>query len=405
MRTYVWTRTSALCLLVLSALAPLAARALEGEPARIRAAGSLLDEVVQGLLPSMVRLPPPSGEPSAENRPTLATLTELKYCGVTDKGAGRFRAVLHLDTVSGPIVPSLGKSGCQGGLADIVKRLGEEGPGIAVADVEATWRPWELRLAVARAEATTKIAKTRVASVLEKRRELMLVPTGDTRIQTDAGPIALYAVPSFLAGAVEIAVVIGGSGAPSSPERLASPSRGLAIADDGNAAAEVPQSFANQLLRRLTWSKPLLIPLDRDEVELQNVSIGGEGAGEGARVTLTGNATPTSIRETMRWTMASQGDPLRVSSAKIAAQMEDCSGLGTMAAVACNVRNGARNAAAEAFAASLTQRFQGVPVHQLASPQTLRFSVADQRVILTGDLLRMTFSSRGLAVNAKLAPP
>jgi hypothetical protein len=76
-----------------------------------------------------------------------------------------------------------------------------------------------------------------------------------------------------------------------------------------------------------------------------------------------------------------------------------------MAAVGCSVRNAARSAATDGFAGSLTQRYQGKAVHDLASPQTLRFSVAGERFILTGDLLRMTFGTRGIAIAAKLGVP
>ena len=401
------TKTLTSFLLAMLALAPAVALSVENEPARVRVSAGLIDETVQGLLPSLIRLPPSNGDPSAENRPTLATLTELAYCGVSDKGAGRFRALLRVDTVNGPPALVLGRNGCQGGLSDLLKRLsvGNETPGIAAVDLEATWKPWELRLAVVRAEGDTKVARERVAAALERKREFLVVPTGDNRIQTDAGPIALYAVPSFLSSAVEVAIVIGGSGAPGSPERLAIPARGLAITGEANAAAEVPLSFANQLLRRLTWSKPLVIPVDRDEVEVERVSMGGEGAGGGARVSVTGDATPASIRETVRWTAVTTSDPMNVSSIQMVAQMESCEGLGAMQAVGCNVRNGARAAAAQAFASSLTERYQGALVHQLAGPQTFRFSIADQRVVLTGDLLRMSFSSRGLSVTGKLAAP
>lgn len=393
--------------LALMAMGVGAAQAGEGEPARLRISAGLLDETVQGVLPVLIRLPPPVGEPSADNRPTLATMTELRYCGATDKGAGRFRAVLRLESAAPAPTVLLGHTGCQGGLAEAARRMGEgnEEAGIVAVDLEATWRPWELRLLVAHAEGTTKLSKTRLAQVLEKRRELLVVPMGDTRIQAETGPIPLYAVPSFVSGAVEIAVVLGGGGAPRAPERLAGGSRGPGFTGAANFVAEVPLAFVNQLLRRMTWTQPLIIPVNHDEVEVRNVSVSGEGAGETAHLALTGQATPASIRETLRWNAAAGGDPLRVSAVQIAAQTEDCSGLATMAAVACNVRNGARAAAAEAFAASLTRRYQDVAVHELSSPQVLRFGVAGERFVLGGDLLRMAFGSRGISVGAKLAVP
>jgi hypothetical protein len=382
------------------------ASAAEGEPARLRVSSALLDETVQGLLPTIVRLPP-AGEPSASNRPTLATMTEIRYCGSTDKGAGRLRAVLRLESPAGEPAFLLGKSGCQDGLADVAKRIGEsnEDPGIAVADVEAVWKPWDVRLSVVRAEGTTKTAKARLASLLEKRRELLTLSTGDARIQTDSGPITLYTVPTFVAGGVEIAVVLGGGGAPPSPERLVGGNRGLNITGDANAAAEIPLSFANQVLRRLTSAQAMTIPVNGDEVEVRNASLSGEGGGEGARLTLTGQATPASVRETVQWTVSTSGDPMKVAFFQLAPQLEDCGGLGTLAAVACNVRNGARAAAAQALASSLTQRYQGAFVHDLASPRTLRFSLAGERFVLTGDLLRMALGARGVSVTAKLGQP
>ena len=69
------------------------------------------------------------------------------------------------------------------------------------------------------------------------------------------------------------------------------------------------------------------------------------------------------------------------------------------------MRNGARAAAAEAFAAALTQKYQGQFVHDLASPQSLRFNVAGQRIDLRGDLVKTLFSARGLSAAAHLDVP
>jgi hypothetical protein len=66
------------------------------------------------------------------------------------------------------------------------------------------------------------------------------------------------------------------------------------------------------------------------------------------------------------------------------------------------VRNGARSAAAEGFASALTQRYQGQPAHELASPLNLRFEVAGQRIELRGDLLRLGIGPRGLSAAARL---
>jgi len=274
-----------------------------------------------------------------------------------------------------------------------------------LADLEATWKPWQLTLVAVRALVVGEGGRVRSLAGLEKRADILSVPTSELRIETGVGsPIVLFAVPTFVAGAVEIAVVA----ADKAPAKAPHPEHG---ARDGlttgqaNVAVQIPVSFANEVLRRLTWTQPLTVPVDREEIDIQNVSLAGQGAGELARLTLTGNATPKSVRETMRWTVVVAGEPLRVSSVQAAAQLEGCAGLGTMAAIGCNVRNGARAAAAETFAAALTQKYQGQFVHDLASPQSLRFNVAGQRIDLRGDLVKTLFSARGLSAAAHLDVP
>jgi hypothetical protein len=406
MRPSVLTRTLALCPFALLAWGR-PGHAADSEPTRWRVSAGLLDEAVQAHLPALVRLPPPSGEPSAQNRPTLASLTELKYCGTNDKGRGRFRALLRLHGLNGPGQPLLGKSGCESSLAEQAKRLGETGEeaDTVVADVEATWRAWELRLAVVRAEGASRTAKSRLATALEKRRELLVIPTADARIETDGGPLPLYTVPAFLPTAVELAVVLGESGAPTSPEKLALPSRSLSVAGEANSAAEMPLAFANQLLRRLTGAAPLVVSVNGEEVALRNVSLAAEGAGESLRVALHGTASPASLQATVRWTVTTGGDPLRFQQVQIVPVGEDCAGLGLVGAVGCKARNGALATAAATLAASLTERFAEAPIHQLVSPQTFRFTVAGERVRLTADLLRLSCASRALSANGRLAAP
>jgi hypothetical protein len=297
---------------------------------------------------------------------------------------------------------------CRAGLSELAKRgaVGSDaGDGFVVADMEAVWKPWELRLTVAHAVAAGKVGRNGAATHFDKRGEILTIPTSDLRIDTGAGaPIVLHAAPFFAASAIDLAVVMT-EGAPAKAttlERLAASGRGAALPGQANIAAEIPLSVANQVLRRLTWAQPLTIPVNGDEVEIRQVSLAASGAGEGSRLTVSGTATPRTIRETMQWILALGGDPLLVSGVQFSAQFEDCAGLGTMGVLGCNVRNGARSAAAEGFASALTQRYQGQPAHELASPLNLRFEVAGQRIELRGDLLRLGIGPRGLSAAARL---
>jgi len=388
--------------------------AAEPDPVRVRISAALLDEEIRAFLPATLALPRTLAELGEEGARTI-TLAELKYCGATEKGAGRFRAVIRPSATKAQAFLTA-SDGCQVSLADLAKRGatssdgsdGNDGnDGLVLADLEATWKSWELKLAVVHALVLGKGARKGAPTTIDKRADIWTVSTSDLRIDTAVGaPIVLHAAPFFVANAIDLAVVMTEGTAPKAAtlERAAASNRGDMLAGQSNMAAEVPLAVANQVLRRLTWTQPLTIPVDRDEVEVRQVSLVGLGNGESARLTVAGNATPRSIRETMQWTLLLSGDPLLLSSGKFSAQFEDCSGLGTMAALSCNLRNGARGAAAEGFGSALTQRYQGQPIHELASPLNLRFQVAGQRIELRGDLLRFAFGPRGLFASGRLVP-
>ncbi|MES1207667.1 MAG: hypothetical protein ABUS79_17150 [Pseudomonadota bacterium] len=395
-----------------------AVAAVPGEPARLRAAASLIDDVVRGLLPLDVVLPGPIVAPDAGvgQSAVAASITELRYCGATDKGAGRFRAVLRWGATAGAGSSSPttlgGDDGCRQGLGELAKQLpGAAGPddGVVVAEIEAVWRPWDLRLAVVRAAgpAAPKPGQPRPLAPWESRRDLLLFSTAGLRVITDTGePLTLHVAPSFTADAVDLAAVWGETGsAPPATRPAAAGGGGPTLSPNANVAGDLPLAFANQILRQLTSPQPLAVPIDRDVIDVQGVALAGVGGGGGVGtggLTVTGSATPRSLRETARVTVQVGGGETRVLSIRADAQMESCSGLGVLAALACNTRNAGRNAAAGAFGAAMTQRYQGQAVRDLAGPQVFRFDVGGRRLELRGELSRMAAGARGLAATARL---
>lgn len=379
----------ALAALGLVWLAP--ARAAEAPLAHVRVSGELLGEIVQGLLPATVATT--RGGAAGEEKPLR--LLAVGYCGPGEKGAGRFRALASRGRAEAPAGVS-----CAGGLGEWAERARPALPeGILLVDLEASWKSWELRLAAVRGLVMGKGGRHRSAPGFEQRFDLATVSTADLRIDTGEQPIVLHAIPAFQERLVEVALVLADK-APARPPRLPPARAGLDAA--ANCAAEIPGPFANQILRLLTAQRPVSIPLQGEEVDIANVTLAGEGAGERGRLLLAGTAEPRSLRESTQWTLVAAGEPLRVSSVKMAPQYEDCAGLGTMAAIACKVRNGARATAAEAFARALTERYQARFVHELVSPVHLGFTVAGQRIGLQGDLLRMSASATGLQATARL---
>ena len=277
---------------------------------------------------------------------------------------------------------------------------------VVVADVDAVWRPWELRLTVTRTSSPSPSPPIPgppqpLAGLLDGgHRDLLTISTSGFRIVTDAGQAIIFHVaPTFAVDAVDMAVILGdgGSGPPGSRPLAGVPVPGLS--DEATATADLPHAFANQILRHLTQAVPFPIQVDHDVIDLQNASVTGSPGG----LTVTGMATPRSVRESVRLTVQAAGADLRVGGVRADAQLENCGGLAVLAAIGCNTRNAGRNAAAGAFGAAMTQKYQGQLVRELAGTRQFRFDVGDHRWELSGDLLHLASGPRGLSVVARLA--
>jgi hypothetical protein len=385
-------------------------RAAGAEPARVRVAAPLIDDLMRGLLPIDLVLPASiagSADGGVSSSQTAALLTELRYCGVTDKGLGRFRAVIRAGGFGGDAAPSvlMGDDGCRQSLGDLAKHLpaaaSPDGGGI-VADLEAAWRPWELRFTIARTAGPTppKPGLPRPLAIWDTRHDLLTVATAGFRVPTEAGQsLTFHAAPSFAADSVEIAAILGenGAGPPSARPTIGGAVAGLST--DVNVVVELPYTLANQVLRQFAGMQPLPIRVDREVIDVQNVSIAPAGPG----VMVTGAATPRSIRETVRLTVQTGGADLRVTSLRADPQLENCAGLSVLAAIGCNTRNAGRGAAAAAFGAAMTQKLQGQLVRELAGPQDFRFDGGTRRLTLQGDLRYTGAGPRGLSFGARLA--
>jgi len=228
----------------------------------------------------------------------------------------------------------------------------------------------------------------------EDKRGLWTITTSDLRIANHAGePIILHAAPSFAAAEIDIAVLLGERG-PLAASRKSVPA---ALVGEANLSADVPVAFANQVLRRLTATQPLAISVDRDVVDLDKLSITQEAGG----LTIQGDASPRSVRETAHVNIFVDGDDLRVASVRAQGQGDDCAGLGGVARIACNLRGSARGVVAEALGATLTDRYQGQLVRELAGQQDYRFNVGEQILEVRGDLLRLGSGAGSLSALAR----
>jgi hypothetical protein len=370
------------------------------EAGQVSVASSLIDEIAQSALPARVDLPHVLADVAFAGART-ATLAELRYCGTGENGAGRFRAVVLQNNVGKTQSLLSIPASCQLSLGELaIPAASLVGPGqsLAVADVEAVFQARELKLGLVRAVLVHGDATKRVPETFDKRLELASLPPSALRFELEGFAISLREAPAFGNRSVGLVVAVSDGGAETgalSERGSSKPSTPLEA--QATLAVEVPLTTLNVLLRRRTAGSPITIALQGDEIDLRNISVQSVGRGAATKVTATGSATPRSIRETVQWTVNLAGDPLLVSSVRAVAQLEDCAGQGALAGIACDLRNGGRSTAAEAFAATLTNRYGGQAVHVLASPIDARFSVAGRSIHLSGDLLRVGGGRAGLA--------
>lgn len=398
------------------------------EPARAKITSALVDETVRRLLPLTLNLPAPTG-PAGDGglAPSTvpATLAELRYCGPTGQGAGKFRAAIRLsgfpaaalDPAANPVEgapghearssPLIGEGECKAPLGDLGRRAGASltraDAAVVLADLEAGWHAWEIRVSVVRFVIAGEPHGV-AGGWGDSRRDVMAFSTAGLVVPTDLGPLVFHVAPLFASDGIELAAWLGESGsspplsgpAPAAPSAGASPTSSDPAA---NAIFEVPFSLANRLLHGFT-ARPLPVRVGRETFDVRNASVrGGPG-----NVTVTALASPRSLPESARVSVTASGDDLRVGIVRGDAQLESCADLGMIASVACTARNAARTAAATALGTSATERYRGQLLRELAGPEDLHLGIARRDLKMTGELLRIAGTARGLVVGARLTP-
>ena len=426
-------RSTAVVLVVVAAVAPggmvgpsghpvRAAAAAVLEPARAKVTTALLDETVRRLLPVTLNLPAPTGPPAdggVAPSAVPATLVELRYCGPTPQGAGKFRAAIRLsgfpavvDPTSASAVvagsqasstPFIGEGECKAPLGDLGRRAGagltRADAALVFADLEASWHPWELRVSVARFVVAGE--PRGLVGWGDARHDVVAFSTAGLVIPTDLGPLVFHVSPLFASDGVELTASLGESGL-SPPLSAPAPGGGpFSTSTDpvANALIELPFSLANRLLHAFT-AHPLPVRVGREIVDVQNASIRGSPG----NVAVTALASPRSLPESARVTVTASGDDLRIGTVGGEAQLESCVGLGMVASVACSARNATRNATATALGTSATERYRGQLLRELAGPEELHFGIARRDLKMTGELVRIAATTRGFMVGARLTP-
>ena len=330
------------------------------------------------------------------------TLVDARYCGAgKDGGRGRLLGVVRPAGAAGTL-PTVDADDCRAKLDEVAKRLAAapEAGAVAVVELIAEWVPWELRASIGDAAAggdgARELARTLARAKTAGR--IATVETSGLRLATEQGSsLNLDLALRFLKGTdgvVATLTVAGPGGVPAPRGPLVSPAGAAA---DVDAIVGATLGFANRVVALYSKDGPLVLQLDRQEVELRNLQIGGS---EGT-LTVSGRATSSAVAESAQVHIESAGADLRLADVRADAETEDCRALSGAASIRCTVRNAARGPAAAVLAAALISRYRGKLLRTFIAPPPFSFEVGRRRMTLRLTPTRASSTGGSLVVHGK----
>jgi hypothetical protein len=300
------------------------------------------------------------------------------------------------------MIPTLDARDCRANLEEVAKRLSAAPEAVAVAVVElaAVWVPSELRVSIgevaARGDAARGLART--LGRAKAAGPLATFQTSGLRLATERGSsLELDLALTFLKGADGVAstLTIACPGcAPPPRARVPKPADPAAEAD-----VEVGATFrfANRVVALYSGDGPLVLDLDRQQVEIRNVQIDGS---DGA-LSVRGRATSRAVAESAQVHIAATGPDLRLAEVRAEAERENCGALSGGAAMRCTVRNAARGPAAGALATAMTSHYRGKLLRTFIAAPQFSFEVNGRRMTLRLTPTRASSTGVGLVVQGK----
>jgi hypothetical protein len=304
-------------------------------------------------------------------------------------------------------LPALDAPDCHAKLDELAKRLaaapdaGAPRGAVAVAELVAEWVPWQLRVAIGDVAAAGDDARglARTLARAKAAGPLATVETSGLRLATERGAaLDLDLALTFLKGGDGVAatLTVACPGCAPAPRVPVVDLRGAATDVDGLVGATL--RFANRVVALYSAEGPLVLKLDRQEVEIRNLQIAG---GEGTLI-VRGRATSRAVGESAQLHIDSAGADLRLAEVRADPETEDCRALSGLASMRCNVRNTARGPAASALASAMTAHYRGKPLRTFIAPPPFSFDVGGRRLTLRLAPTRASSTGGSLVVHGKL---
>ncbi|HUY19359.1 MAG TPA: hypothetical protein VMV15_09040 [Candidatus Binataceae bacterium] len=374
---------------------------------RAVAMSGLIPSLVQQLAPIEVELPAGPTDISASK----IKIVGLTWCGGDAAGGARALGVVYPEEAAAPAVNALAAADCDRALTAIAARLpisSAHAPWAVVVKIRATWKPWQLTLAMVDAAGVPSGANP--AAALKGLGEfksiatagLQLLPPPADRYRFD---IAIRFLPTTILAVLFPSGTVANPAASLAADPLLRAEMG-SVPAGANLLADAQYGFINQLLRIYApvYEVPLQIQGMNQPITVRKVvAAGGDNT-----MTLRGEIGYAGMSDNA--TMTAQGEDLRIATVTLdPVNAPDCNSSDMMARLQCEGQQLAATGSAGAIAAGLTNYYQGQPFHYSTGNRPLRFVLGDTEFAADLEALKSashgaTFSEAGRATIRRLGP-
>ncbi|HXI55696.1 MAG TPA: hypothetical protein VNO55_06535 [Polyangia bacterium] len=376
------------------------------ERADVLIAAATTNMMLAKLLPQPIEI---AGDRAADGGPppppVTVWLVEARYCGAGDGGRGRVLGVVRSRRDALPATPPLldAPGDCRASLEKMARRTAFASlPDAALVELAAAFAPWQVRVSVG-SFVTAPAGSAGLAAALTRAQAAPTVRT----IRTGAQSLSL---PDFPAQTFDVAVRFGKADGVTltltptpmtgaSASAAAAPGDPLTLPEGADATFRVSDGLANHLLDQATQNGPLVVPVDRQAIELRRLHV----ASQDDRASLRARATPRGLPESVGLAVDAAGGDLRLVEVRAQPELEDCAGLSMMSALGCRARNAARSTAAATLAGELTARTRGQTVRTLGSVPSASITVGAQRLRVRVTPTRLRATAAGLTATGTIA--
>jgi hypothetical protein len=325
---------------------------------------------------------------TADLEPQKISVVAMVYCGGDSTGAAYAIGVAVPGQARALSSSVLSARDCTAPLANVAARLMGTGAApdwLEVIKLRAAWMPWRMTLAITDAAGAAKLGYT--APNLRGLGQIKSYNTAGVRILTGRGSNVGFDLAVGFPGSA-ITVIAAPAGRMSNPAPfLNDPSVANEIANApamSNVIVDAQYTFINQVLRLYgsTFDIPLPVEGATETMTAKNITV----AGADNVMTVAGDLEYRTLGYAA--SVRCEGEDLTVRQVTLDAPSANCNQDDLMERLQCQGQGVAMYGSSKALAETITQYYQGQPLHVSTRTHPLDFAVGDTDYQATFDALK-----------------